>query len=154
MTELKWVYSIDKSKYDTKYKVFNWNLWHFKKNYLPSEIRHYFKCFKFNNSDMPDFSILVWHFFKRFYLSCYLCSDQKIPIQIFVLIIMLNIVPAGIYYMIKVNNGETRTICEVCPKLTIKRLGWRQWHLSDVIIVNFDLIWHIILVSPLLTLNK
>ena len=29
--------------------------------------------------------------------------------------------PAGIY-LFKVNNGNTRTICEICLKLTIKTL--------------------------------
>ena len=34
--------------------------------------------------------------------------------------------PAGIY-LLKVNNRNTRTRCEICPKLTIKTPGRRQW---------------------------
>ena len=65
--------------------------------------------------------------------------------------------PAGIY-LLKVNNGNIRTICEICSKLTIKtpeqRQLPRQWHPSGVFIVNFKHISHIVLVFPLLTLNK
>ena len=43
--------------------------------------------------------------------------------------------PAGIY-LLKVNNGNTRTMCEICQKLTIKTPERRR------------------LVLPLLTLNK
>ena len=39
--------------------------------------------------------------------------------------------PAG-NYMFKVNNGNTRTKCEICSKLTIKTPG------SSVSIVNFE----------------
>ena len=31
----------------------------------------------------------------------------------------LNIFPGGIY-LFKVNNGNTRTVCKICSKLTIK----------------------------------
>ena len=30
-------------------------------------------------------------------------------------------------YLFKVNNGNTRTMSEICSKLTIKTLEWRQW---------------------------
>ena len=53
--------------------------------------------------------------------------------------------PAGIY-LLKVNNRNTRTRCEICSKLTIKTPG--------VFIVNFEHISHLALVSLLLTLNK
>ena len=39
--------------------------------------------------------------------------------------------------MFKVNNRNTRTRCEVCSKLTAKTPERRQWHHSDVSIVNF-----------------
>ena len=45
--------------------------------------------------------------------------------------------PVGIYFL-KVNNGNTRTRCEMCSKLTINTPEWRQWHLSGVFIVNFE----------------
>ena len=65
--------------------------------------------------------------------------------------------PAGIC-LLKVNNGNTRTMFEICSKLTIKTPEKyqlpRQWRLSGVFIVNFKHISHIVLVFPLLTLNK
>ena len=45
--------------------------------------------------------------------------------------------PAGIY-LLKVNNGNTRTRREICLKLTIKSPDWRQWRLSGVFIVKFE----------------
>ena len=45
--------------------------------------------------------------------------------------------PAGIYSF-KVNNGNTRTICQICSKLTMKR--------QDAVIFNFEHISHIVLV--------
>ena len=50
--------------------------------------------------------------------------------------------PAGIY-LLKVNNRNTRTRCEICSKLTTK----------TPIIVNFEHISHPVLVFLLLTLN-
>ena len=35
-------------------------------------------------------------------------------------------IPAGIY-LLKVNNGNTRTRCKICSKLTIKTPERRQW---------------------------
>ena len=48
-------------------------------------------------------------------------------------------------YMLKVNNRNTRTRCEICLKLTIK---------TTVFIVNFEHIFHLILLSLLLTLSR
>ena len=45
--------------------------------------------------------------------------------------------PAGIY-LLKVNNRNTRTRCEICSKLTIKIPERRQWRLSGVFIFNFE----------------
>ena len=60
-------------------------------------------------------------------------------------------------YLLKVNNRNTRTRCEICSKLTIKtpeRRQWRRsgWRRSGVFIVNFEHISHLILFL-LLTLN-
>ena len=49
-------------------------------------------------------------------------------------------------YMLKVNNRNTRTRCEICSKLTIKTP-------DGVFIVDFEHISHIALVFLLLTLN-
>ena len=56
--------------------------------------------------------------------------------------------------MFKVNNGNTRTRCEICSKLTIKIPERRQWRRSGVFIVNFEHILHLILVFLLLTLSR
>ena len=45
-------------------------------------------------------------------------------------------IPVGIY-LLKVNNKNTRTRCEICSKLTIKTSERYQWRRSGVFIVNF-----------------
>ena len=57
--------------------------------------------------------------------------------------------PAGIY-LPKVSNESIRTRCKICWKLTIKAPARRR---SDVFIVKFEHISHLVLVSLLLTLN-
>ena len=59
--------------------------------------------------------------------------------------------PASIY-LFKVNNENSRAMCEIWPKLTIKILEWRR---SGAFIVNLEqMISHISLVFPRLTLDK
>ena len=53
--------------------------------------------------------------------------------------------PVGIY-LLKVNNRNTRTRCEICSKLTIKTPERRPWHRFGVFIVNFEYISHLFLV--------
>ena len=60
--------------------------------------------------------------------------------------------PAG-NCMFKVNNTNTRTGCEICPKLTIKTPERRHWRRSGVFIANFGHISHLVLVFLLLTSN-
>ena len=60
--------------------------------------------------------------------------------------------PAGIY-LLKVNNRNTKTRCEICSKLTIKTPERSHWRRSSVFIVNFEHISHLALVLLLLTLN-
>ena len=57
-------------------------------------------------------------------------------------------------YMFKVNNKDTRTACEICSKLTIKTPERHHWRSSDVFIVNFERISHLLLVFLLLTLSR
>ena len=52
--------------------------------------------------------------------------------------------PAKIYWL-KVKNRNTRTICEICSKLTIITPERRQWRLSGVYIVNSEQISRIVL---------
>ena len=60
-------------------------------------------------------------------------------------------IPAG-DYLLKVNNRNTRTRCEICPKLT-KIPERRHWGRSGIFIVNFEHILHLVLVFLLLTLD-
>ena len=62
--------------------------------------------------------------------------------------------PSNIH-LFKVNNGNTRIMCQICWELTLKKLGWRYWPRSVVfIVVNFEHIPHIVLAVPLLALKK
>ena len=61
--------------------------------------------------------------------------------------------PASIY-LFKVNNRNTRTMCEICSKLTIKTPERRRWRRSGIFIVNFEQIFHIVLVFLLLTSSQ
>ena len=60
--------------------------------------------------------------------------------------------PVGIY-LLKVNNTNTRTRCQICSKLTIKTQERCKWRLSGVFIDNFEHISHLGLLFLLLTLN-
>ena len=51
--------------------------------------------------------------------------------------------PAGIY-LLKVNNRNTRTKCDICSKLTIKIPGRHHLRHSGIFIVNFE---HIFLIQ-------
>ena len=56
-------------------------------------------------------------------------------------------------YLLKVNNRNTRTRCEICSKLIIKTPERHHWRRSGVFIVNFEHISHLALSFLLLTLN-
>ena len=45
------------------------------------------------------------------------------------------IVKSADIYLLKVNNRNTRTRCEICSNLTIKILERRQWHLVLVFLL-------------------
>ena len=47
--------------------------------------------------------------------------------------------------LLKVNNRNTRTRCEICSKITIKIPERRQWRHSGIFIVNFE---HVVVVTP------
>ena len=57
-------------------------------------------------------------------------------------------------YLFKVNNSNTRTICNICSKLKLKTFEWRQFCHSGVFFVIFEQILHLALVFLLLTLNR
>ena len=52
-----------------------------------------------------------------------------------------------IFYLFKVKNGNTRTICEIFSKLTINTSERRHW-------LQFEQISHIVLLFPLSTFSK
>ena len=76
------------------------------------------------------------------------CSIEKV-IQLFIFGYRNS--PAGIY-LLKVNNRNTRTKCEICSNLTINTP--HHWHRSGVFFVNFEHISHLILVFLLLNLSR
>ena len=60
--------------------------------------------------------------------------------------------PACIY-LLKVNNRNTRTRCEICSNLTIKAPERRHWRPSGIFFVNFEHVLHLVLVFLLIILN-
>ena len=48
-------------------------------------------------------------------------------------------------YLFKDSNGKTRTMCEICLKVTIRTPERRHWCCSGVFIINFEHILHIAL---------
>ena len=48
-------------------------------------------------------------------------------------------------FLIKFNNQNFRTMSEIYSVFAIKTPARRQWHLSDVFIVNFEQISHVVL---------
>ena len=66
-------------------------------------------------------------------ITSWTTSSKKIMIG-------LNI-PTNIY-LLKVSNRNTSKICDICSRLTIKKLEWRQWRHSGVFIVNFKHIFN------------
>ena len=73
-------------------------------------------------------------------------------IDLFSFLQIVRLFPAGIC-LLKVNNKNIRTGCEIRLKLTIKLSERRQWRHSGVFIVNFEHISHLALVFLLLTVN-
>ena len=52
-------------------------------------------------------------------------------------------------YLLKIISGNTKNLCEICSKVTIKTP-----ERSGVFIVDFEHIYHLFLVFLLVTLNK
>ena len=61
--------------------------------------------------------------------------------------------PAGIY-LLKVNNRNFRTSCEICSKLKLKTPERCYCRRSGAFIVNFEQISDLVLVFLLLTLSR
>ena len=62
------------------------------------------------------------------------------------------VIPIGIH-LLKARTKHTRceTKCEVGSKLSIKAPERRHWHCSDVFIVNFEHVSHLVLVFLMLS---
>ena len=61
--------------------------------------------------------------------------------------------PAG-NYMLKVNNRNTKTRCEICSTLTIKTPQRHQWHRFGVFNDNFEHVSYLVLLFLLFTFSK
>ena len=99
------------------------------------KIRKSFKSFKDSK---------VWINTNKLIINYLLSSPKLLPLfllfscLLFIFFHKKDIVyPAGIY-LLKVNNRNTRTRCEICSKLTINTPERRQWRRSGVFIVNFE----------------
>ena len=57
-------------------------------------------------------------------------------------------------YLLKINSKSTRTIYEICSKLTINTPERSQWRRSSIFIVNFEHISHLALLVLWLTLSR
>ena len=90
------------------------------------------------------------HIQKQNLLIQYLQSNQYRLIRFIKL--LLRFLPADIY-LLKVNNRNTSTRCEICLKLTIKTAERRHWRRSGVFIVNFKHILNLVLAFLWLTMK-
>ena len=109
-------------------------------------------------------SITGFSFLNYSVLKSTIPLDMLVPLLTIVIVVVCSYIwsiqllnqhrsrPAGIC-LLKVNYRNTRTRCEICLKLTIKIPKQRHWRCSDIFIVNFEHISHLVLVFPLLTLN-
>ena len=64
-----------------------------------------------------------------------------------------NVAHTADIYLLKVENKNTRTRCEICSKLTIKTPERHHLRCSGALIVNFEHISHLVLVFLSLNLN-
>ena len=90
---------------------------------------------------------------KRDYNSMILNVEQgSLTLLVFSITGSMSRDPAGIY-LLKVNNRNTRTRCDISSKLTIKIQEQHHWRRSGIFIVNFEHISDLVLVFLLLTLD-
>ena len=54
-------------------------------------------------------------------------------------------------YLLKVSNGNTRSMYKICSKLIVKKPQRHRWRHSGVFMVSFEHISHVLPVSLLLT---
>ena len=87
------------------------------------------------SQDQIHIMIHIYVSFLFLYISLfsyfYFIPNLRIPKIIYLVLTLSITFPSGIY-LLKVNNGNTRTRCEICSKLTIKTPEQRQWRRSRV----------------------
>ena len=66
------------------------------------------------------FSLFIQIAVRKFVFEMVVCLAYEVPKKIY------DILSAGIY-LLKVNNRNTRTRCEICSKLTIRTPERRYW---------------------------
>ena len=109
----------------------------------------------FNGKVMEIWNELLMNFVSSNPAIKYLCKvffiktlDQcRVMYWMFCLLCSKLINPPGIC-LFKVNDGNTRTMCKICSKVTIKAPERRQWRHSAVFTVKFEQISHTVLVFP------
>ena len=107
--------------------------------------------FKIKLRNIKTVLVVSWLFLLYFWFPQ---SDNIVKVFIFENYFYPAMLLPSCSYLCKVNNGSTKAIYEICSKLTIKTLERRQWDRLGVFIVNIEQIPHIVIVLPLLTLNK
>ena len=90
----------------------------------------FFAFLKFSISHLFCFPGLLKQYYQH---ELHLEKKKIMYFEIKKLLLRTVLYPDGIY-LFKVNNGNTRVICEICPKLTIKTPKRRQWRLA----LNFN----------------
>ena len=103
---------------------------------------------------------IFWHYFPldnsmRLITHFYVCIANN---QIYLKTCIYNYISQPLlqlhFCLLKVNNRNTRTRCEICSKLTIKTPERRQWRRFGVFIFNLEHISHLVLMFLLLTLSR
>ena len=109
----------------------------------------YFPCYVLSNNQI---SLSGWLYFLRYWAVCVL---EEFLYSIWwggrletADLCLVNI------YLFKVNNRNTREMCEICSKLIRKTPEWRQWRLSGVFVINFEYISHLVSLFLLLNLGR
>ena len=72
--------------------------------------------------NLPSFSFYLFTFLWGRFFVLY---DSVLPVHNLKINFLCQFTLAGIY-LFKFNNGNTRTMCEICSKLTIKTPKWHQ----------------------------
>ena len=106
--------------------------------FLRSRLNQLNLCISFRSSFLQ---CLEFYLFCSYFILFLFCS-----------LLFHHLLPAAIY-LLKVNNRNTITRCEIYSKSRKKTVERCHWHLFDIFIVNSEYISHLVLVFLLLTLK-